>query len=109
MRHLGDDEGRENTVRIRGSDAFGHSTVEIVEPGANGEKERELDQDHDAAAEQGNARVAQIFGSQQPLHHELIGAVAGHGQEAATGQPRPEGVVLAEAEGEVEDGEFARA
>ena len=28
----------------------------------------------------------------QPLHHQLIGAVAGGGQEAAAGQSGPEGI-----------------
>ena len=41
-----------------GRNAIGHITVEIVEPGADGEKERELNQNNDAAAEQGDARFA---------------------------------------------------
>ena len=107
MRHLRHDECRKDAVRTPRGHAMGHITVEIVEPCTDGEKECELNQNNSAAAEQGNARFAQVLCRQQPLHHELIGAMTGHGQETTADKPRPEGIGLAQAESKMEDGDLA--
>ena len=41
-----------------------------------------------------SARFTQIARGEQPLHHELIRAVGGHGEEGATDDAGPEGVSL---------------
>ena len=44
---------------------------------------------------------------EQALHHELVGAVRGHGEEGSAEDAGPEGVGLGEVEGEVEEVELA--
>ena len=46
-------------------------------------KSAELQEDDDAGAEQRGAGFAQIARGEQPLHHELVGSVRGHGEEGA--------------------------
>ena len=65
------------------------------------------------ANQQRQAALALVAGAEQALHHELIGAVAGGGEETAAENARPEGIGLGEEghggrEVEVEQLEFTR-
>ena len=51
--------------------------------------------------------MAEVAGGQHALHHELVGAVRGHGEEGSAKDSGPEGVGLGEIEGEVEEVELA--
>ncbi len=82
--------------------------IEDVEPGADEQEKRELQEDDDAGAEQRCCGLAQIARGEQALHHQLVGAVRGHGEEGAAEDAGPEGVGCREIEREVEHVEFAR-
>ncbi len=71
------------------------------------QKQRELRKDDYAAREQRGFAVAFVARGQKPLHHGLIGAVAGHGQERSAEQAGPEGVLFVRLNDEIEDGKFS--
>src|ERR1700733_811559 len=105
MRHHLHDEEREEGVR--GANMCERARgIEDIKSRANEQEERELHEDDDAAGEQRELRLRKILCSQQALDDELIRAVAGHGEEAATDEAAPEGVGLGERKSEVKDGEF---
>src|ERR1700761_4963947 len=81
--------------------------IEDIEACANQKEEGELNEDDDAGAEQGELRLAQVARGQHALHHELIGAVRGHGEEGSAEYACPEGVGRGAVEGEVEHVELA--
>ena len=83
-------------------------SVEDEEAGADEKKERELDEDDDAAGEQGEARLAQVARGEHSLNHQLVGAVRGHGEECSAEDSGPEGVGRRQVDGEVEHVELAR-
>ena len=70
--------------------------VEDPEPSADEQKESKLREDDHAGAEQSPLGFAQVPGGKQALHHELIGAVRGHGEKGTAEQAGPEGVALGE-------------
>ncbi len=107
--HLADNEGRKDVVvgaEGRGGMRTEALAVEHPEPGTDEQEKRELREDDHAGAEQSPLRLAQIAGGEQALHHELIGAVGGHGEKGAAEQAGPEGVALGEVQGEVEHAEL---
>ena len=74
---------------------------------AENEKQRELYKYDHAAGEQSFFCVAFTASGQQTLHHGLICAVAGHGEECPTDQAGPEGIAAREAEGEIENAKLS--
>ena len=87
--HLLDDEGGEDVV---GGAKLRVQAVEDVEACADEEEEGELEEDDDAAGEQGEAGFAEVAGGEHALDHELVGAVRGHGEEGSAEDAGPEGV-----------------
>ena len=98
--HLLDDEGGKDVVV--GLEVRGMAAVEDEEADADEQEKGELEEDDGSGAEQGQAGLAQVAGGEHALHHELVGAVRGHGQEGSAEKAGPEGVRLGEIEGEVE-------
>src|ERR1700722_12839717 len=69
---------------------------EDIEPSADEQEERELHENDDAAGEQRNLRLHEIFGSKQTLHDKLVRTMAGHGKETAADEAAPKGIGLGE-------------
>ena len=53
------------------------SNLEGVKRSADKQKESELNQDEDAAGKQSPLRLRFVARGEQPLHHQLVGAVSG--------------------------------
>ncbi len=83
------------------------TAIEDEQADADEQEERELEEDDGAGAEQGEAGLAQIAGGEHALHHELVGSVAGHGEEGSAENSGPEGIGLGQVDGEVEHVELA--
>ena len=62
----------------------------------------------DSAHEQGLLRLALALRREQPLHHQLVGAVAGHGEECTADDAGPERVRRRYRERKIKDAEFLR-
>src|ERR1017187_4762966 len=78
--------------------AFYQMRILVVneEQHANGQKQAELEEYYQPARQQRAAAFRLMAGAQQALHHELIGAMAGHGEKATTHQASPERILLGE-------------
>lgn len=85
----------------------GDSTIEDPETCADKKEESELHEDDDAGGEQCEARFAEVASGKHALHHELVGAVRGHGEEGSAEDASPEGVGLGEIDREAEEVELA--
>src|ERR1035438_9478208 len=110
--------GRERTPDEGGINAIGlnrRGDVKIavvhIEEHADQQEQGELDADDGPTGQQGGAALALIAGAEEALHHELVGAVAGGGEETAAGQAGPERVGAGEKlhggrKTEIENGEL---
>jgi len=104
--HFADEEEREDAVcALAGSEERGVLS-EGEEKHTDQEEDGELDQDDDAAGEEGAAAVAFVACGEKALDDNLIGAVGGHGEKGAADEPGPEGVPGGPVEGEIEELEF---
>ena len=110
-RHLLHDESGKDAVAVAAANAGQRRRVHPVEhpqARANQQEQRELHKDHHAARQQCQPALPQVLRRQHPLHHELVCAMARHGQERSAQHARPEGVGRGQVHGEVQHVELAR-
>ena len=88
MGHVLHDEGRINAVSL--SKVSGWFLVIGPKHHTDNQKERELEENRDAAREQGRYRLLFISCGEQALHDELVRAVAGSGEASSADKSRPE-------------------
>ena len=76
----------------------GEFCVGVINPeqDADDEEESELEDDDEPAREESEPGISFVFGRKEALHHQLFGAVAGSGEEAAAEEAGPEGIGLGE-------------
>src|ERR1017187_4463918 len=104
------DEGGINAIGLNRRGDVKIAVIDVEEH-ADQQEQGELHADDGPTGQQGGAALALIAGAEKALHHQLIGAVAGGGEETAAGQAGPESVGAGEElhggrEAEIEDGEF---
>src|SRR5690348_14244263 len=101
--HLRHYEFREEPVGIMLRQRKWNVLAVGVEHHADYKKQRELEEDNYAAGKQSFFAVALGTRREQPLHHGLIGSVAGHGEKCSANYARPKCVGLREAEMKIKD------
>ena len=77
-----------------------------IKQNADQQKHGELNQNDDAAGEQGPAAVALGLGGQQPLYDRLVRAMGGHGEKRSADNSGPKRVFRREIPGEIEELKF---
>jgi hypothetical protein len=68
--------------------------IELEQHDANQEEQGKLEQNCDSARYEGGDGLPLVPCSQQALHNQLIGSMAGQGKESPADQSRPERVRL---------------
>ncbi len=107
--HLLHDKGGKDAVRRMHGLRLRVLAIEDEQPSSDDEEKGELQQNHPTRRQQRHTRLAQVPCRKQPLHHQLVGAVRGHGKKRSTEHARPEGVGRRKIHRVIEHLQFARS
>src|SRR5579884_1961566 len=103
---LGDDKRWIDFVRAAEGLRWRVKMIKREQNDPHHEKQRELEKDHEAAGEKRRLALTLVFCGEQPLHNQLVRAVAGAGEKGSADHAGPEEIRLMPVEVEVEDSEF---
>src|SRR5439155_21593235 len=107
---LGRDKGGEDAVHAAERRGGRKVPVEGEQHHPDHQEQSQLKQDEKTARKQGRLALSLVASRQQALHDQLVGAVAGAGEERAAHESRPEKIRIVPVEVKVEKRELvARA